>query len=159
MSTQVILTSDIEHLGIEGDTVAVADGFARNYLVPQGLAILANAANLRRVETLRQKRAAELTAKIDAAKAVAKKLEKVACTIAAPVGADGKLFGSVTASDIAEELRKSGIEIERKRLVLDHPLRELGTFEIEIKLHPDVIAKVKVEVVSSAAAAESGSGK
>ena len=159
MSTQVILTSDIENLGNEGDTVAVADGFARNYLVPQGLAIPANAANLRRVEALRQKRAAELTAKIDGAKAAAKKLEKASCTVSAPVGADGKLFGSVTASDIAEELRKSGIEIDRKRIVLEHPLRELGSFEIEIKLHAEVTAKVKVEVVSSAAATESGSGK
>ena len=153
MSIQVILTSDVDTLGVEGDAVAVADGYARNYLIPQGLAIPATAGNLRRIETLKKKRETDLAAKLEGAKTMAKKLAKAACTVSAPVGADGKLFGSVTASDIAEELKRAGFEVDRKKIVLEHPLRELGTFDVEIKLHPEVVAPIKVSVVSSAAAA------
>lgn len=161
MSTQIILTSDVEALGLEGDAVRVADGYARNYLIPQGLAIPATAANLRRIETLRQKREEEQAAKRKESEALAKQLSKVVCQISAPVGADGKLFGSVTAADIAAELDQQGFEVDRKKIQLAHPLRELGEAEVSIKLHPEVSATIKVEVISSATAAaetEAGAG-
>ncbi len=153
MSTPIILTKEVEALGAEGDTVHVADGYARNYLIPRGFAIPATTANLRRVESLRKKRAEALAARKAEAEALAKKIGKVSVSVAAPVGADGKLFGSVTAADIAENLASQGIEVERKKIVIEHPLREVGVFEVGIKLHPEVHATVKVNVVASAAAA------
>ncbi len=153
MSTQVILASDVESLGQEGDVVEVADGHARNYLIPQGLAIAATAANLRRVETLRQKREAELATRRQEAEAWAKKVSRARCHLAVPVGSDGKLFGSVTAADIAGELKAAGCEIDRKKIVLDHPIKETGVYEVDVKLHPEVTATVKVEIVSNTAEA------
>ncbi len=150
MSTQVILASDVEPLGLEGDVVQVAEGYARNYLIPQGLAIAATAANLRRVESLRQKREAELAARRAEAEALAKKIGKTPCQISAPVGSDGKLFGSVTAVDIAAELKQAGCEVDRKKIVLAHPIKEIGVYELEVKLHPEVVGTIKVKVTSSA---------
>lgn len=153
MSTQIILTKEVEPLGAEGDTVHVADGYARNFLIPQGFAIPATAANLRRVESLRKKREEALAARKVEAEALAKKIAKVSVSVSAPVGADGKLFGSVTAADIAENLASQGIEVDRKKIVIEHPLREVGAFEVAIKLHPEVQATVKVNVVANATAA------
>jgi large subunit ribosomal protein L9 len=153
MSRQVILASDVESLGREGDVIEVADGHARNYLIPQGLAIAATPANLRRVETLRLKREAEVEALRKEAKALAKKVGKARCHIAAPVGSDGKLFGSVTAADIADELKAAGCEVDRKKIVLEHPIKEIGVYDVDVKLHPDVVGTVKVEIVSNVAEA------
>ncbi len=159
MSTQIILTKEVETLGAEGDTVQVADGYARNFLIPQGFAIAATPANLRRVESLRKKREAELAARKVQSEELAKKIGKLAVSVAAPVGADGKLFGSVTAADIADNLKAQGIEIDRKKIVMEHPLREVGAFEVVIKLHPEVQATVKVNVVASTAAESATAGE
>jgi len=155
MSTKVILTAAVENLGAEGDVVEVADGFARNYLIPQKQALPATAANLRRVEALRKKRAAERAAQLAEAQAAVEKLAKISCTITAPAGADGKLYGSVTAQDIAATLKAEGVTVERRKIVLPQPIRELGVFDVEIKLHPEVSTKLKVWVVSNEAAASS----
>ncbi len=149
MSTQVILASDVESLGEEGDVIEVADGYARNYLLPQGLAIEANAANLRRVESLRMKREAEVEARRQEAEVLAKKIGKTPCRISAPVGSDGKLFGSVTAADIATQLKEAGCDVDRKKILLEHPIKEVGLFDVEVKVLADIVATVKVEVVSS----------
>jgi large subunit ribosomal protein L9 len=149
MSTQVILTTAVESLGAEGSTVTVADGYARNYLIPKGLAMPATAANLRRVETLRKKREQEAAAELEQANEVARKLAKQSCTITAAAGADGKLFGSVTAADISEALKADGIELDRRKFVLEHAIRELGVYDVEVKLHPEVNAKVKIWIVSA----------
>jgi large subunit ribosomal protein L9 len=147
MSTQIILTAAVDNLGAEGDTVTVADGYARNYLFPKGLAMPATAANLRRVESLRKKRAATLAAQLDEAQAVAAKLVKQSYTITAAAGEDGKLYGSVTSADISETLKKEGIEIDRRKIALEHPIRELGVYDVDVRLHPEVATKVKIWVV------------
>lgn len=152
MSTQVILTKEVESLGAEGDVITVADGYARNYLIPQGLAIAATPANLRRVEALRKKREAEQAARRQQAEELAAKLTGLTLTMAAPSGADGKLFGAITTADIAHSLRERGFEVDRKRIVLDPPLREIGVRDVTIKLDAAVQATIKVEVVASAVA-------
>lgn len=158
MATEVILTAEVENLGGQGEAVKVANGYARNFLVPRGLAILATPGNLQRIEALRKKRAAELAARRAAAEEVAARIAALACTISVPVGADGKLFGAVTAGDIAEQLKAGGIEIDRKKIALDHPLRYLGEVEVAIKLQPDVTATLKVNVVPTASSAAVAAG-
>ena len=152
MSTKIILTSEVENLGAEGDVVEVKDGFARNFLVPRGFAIPASAGNLRRVESLRKKREADLAARQVEAEAVAAKLKKLTVSIQAPVGADGKLFGSVTAADIVANFKSQGVEVDKKKLVLTQTLREVGTFEVVVKLHPAVHVTLSVAVVAGARA-------
>jgi large subunit ribosomal protein L9 len=149
MSTQVILTSRVEALGGEGDTVAVADGYARNFLFPRGLAMPASAANLKRIAALRKKREATEVAILTDAKEIESKLTKQSFTITAAAGADEKLFGSVTAADIAEALAKEGISIDRKKIVLDHAIRSCGVYDVDVKLHSQVSTKVKIWVVAA----------
>ena len=153
MSIQVILTAKVEHLGDEGASVKVADGSARNFLIPQGLAMAATAGNLRRVEGLRKKREAEELAAVAGAKEIETKLTKQSFSISAPAGADEKLFGSVTAADIAEALQKEGITIDRKKIVLEHPIRTCGVFDVDVKLHATLATKVKIWVVAAEASA------
>ena len=157
MSTQVILTASVENLGAIGETVTVADGYARNFLFPRKLAMPATSANRKRVEALHQKRAVEAAAALAAAKELESRLTKQSFTLTASVGADEKLYGSVTAMDIAAALQKEGIAIDRKQIVLDQPIRTAGVFDVDVKLHPEVSTKVKIWVVGgeggSAAAA------
>jgi large subunit ribosomal protein L9 len=147
MSKQIILTALVDNLGAEGDTVTVADGYARNFLIPKGLAMPATPGNLRRVESLRKKREASLATQLEGAKTAATQLVKQSYTIAAAAGEDGKLYGSVTASDISEALKKEGIEVDRRKIVLEHAIRELGVYDVDVKLHPEVATKVKIWVV------------
>lgn len=156
MSTQVILTTRVDPLGAEGDTVMVADGYARNFLFPRGLAMPATPANLKRIETLRQKREAAEAAALSEAKEIEARLTKQSFTITAAAGADEKLFGSVTAADIADALAREGITIDRKKIALEHPIRACGVYDVDVKLHPQVATKVKIWVV--AAEAEAGAG-
>ncbi len=151
MATEVILTGEVENLGGQGEAVKVADGYARNFLLPRGLAILATPGNLKRIEALRKRREAELAAKREEAQKLAEKLAKIVCTISVPVGADGKLFGAVTTADIAVQLKAQGVEVDRKKVVLEHPLRQIGETEVEVRLQPEVVAKIKVNVVAGAA--------
>jgi large subunit ribosomal protein L9 len=147
MSKQIILTALVDNLGAEGDTVTVADGYARNFLIPKGLGMPATPGNLRRVESLRKKREASLVAQLDGAKTAAAQLAKQSYTITAAAGEDGKLYGSVTASDISEALKKEGVEVDRRKIVLEHAIRELGVYDVDVKLHPEVATKVKIWVV------------
>jgi len=147
MSKQIILTALVDNLGAEGDTVTVADGYARNFLIPKGLAMPATPGNLRRVESLRKKREASLAAQLEGAKTAAAQLVKQSYTITAAAGEDGKLYGSVTSSDISEALKKEGVEVDRRKIVLEHAIRELGVYDVDVKLHPDVATKVKIWVV------------
>jgi large subunit ribosomal protein L9 len=148
MSTQVILTSRVESLGGEGDSITVADGYARNFLFPRGLAMPASAANLKRIEALRKKREAEEAAALAESRDIESKLTKQSFTITAAAGADEKLFGSVTAADIADALAKEGIAIDRKKIVLEHSIRACGVYDVDVKLHPQVSTKVKIWVVA-----------
>jgi large subunit ribosomal protein L9 len=147
MSTQIILTAPVDNLGAEGDTVTVADGYARNFLFPKGLALPATTGNLRRIESLRKKREATLVTQLEDAKSAVAKLVKQSYTITAAAGEDGKLYGSVTAADISEALKKEGIDVDRRKIVMEHPIHELGVYDVDVKLHPEVVTKVKIWVV------------
>jgi large subunit ribosomal protein L9 len=144
---QVILKQGLENLGQAGDVVTVKPGYARNYLIPQGFAYEATDANLRRIERERahlQKRADE---DLKAARERAGTIEGTSVTFTARAGEEGKLFGSITAGDIAEKLAEQGIEIERRQVLLDEPLKALGVFSVPIRLHSDVRPEVKVWII------------
>lgn len=150
-SVKVILKEDMENLGESGDVVDVKPGYARNYLIPQGLAYEASEANVRRLEE--EKRLAEERAKRDylEARRRASQLEGLALTFHARAGEEGKLFGSVTSADIADRLNEGGLdfEVERRRIELDEPLKQLGAFMVPLKLHHDVEVEVEVRIERS----------
>lgn len=147
-SVKVILKEDMENLGASGDVVEVKPGYARNYLLPQGLAYEASEANVRRLEE--ERRLAEERAKRDylEARRRASQIEGVGLTFHARAGEQGKLFGSVTSADIADRLNERDLdfEVDRRRVELDEPLKQLGAFMVSIKLHQDVEVEVEVRI-------------
>jgi large subunit ribosomal protein L9 len=146
-ATKVLLQADVDNLGSGGEVVKVRPGFARNFLLPRGLAVPATAGNLARVEDLKKAAAARKAADVAAAHELAKKLENATVKIARSAGDEGKMFGSVTSKDIAEAFEKTGVAFERKNLQLAEPIKTLGTFEVPLKLHGSVTVTLKVEVV------------
>ena len=146
---QVVLQSDMGNLGKSGDVVRVRPGYARNFLIPRGLAMPATAGNVARIEEIKHQAAARVASELAEAQATAKKLEAVSVKIARPVGEENKIFGSVTSRDIEEAFRAAGVTVERKRIHLPEPLKALGLAEVEVKLHPQVSAKLRVEVVKA----------
>jgi large subunit ribosomal protein L9 len=146
---RIVLREDVETLGRKGDLVEVADGYARNYLVPRGLAIKATRGVVTQAESMRRARETKEGRDREAAQAVAAQIASRALEIKARAGEGGKLFGSVTAADVAEALQaQSGIEIDRRKVVLAEPIRELGDSEVTVKLHTDVVVAVVVHVVA-----------
>lgn len=147
---KVVLTQDMESLGLGGEIVNVAKGYARNYLIPQGMALEATEQNIKLTEMQRKNiEIKRIKAKEEALK-VKERLSGISVTIAQKVGEEDKLYGSVTTMDIAEQLEKQGITVERRRMVLDKPIKTLGDFAVTVKLHPDVSASIKVVVVPEA---------
>jgi large subunit ribosomal protein L9 len=147
---QVVLKDDVEKLGKSGEIVKVKPGFARNFLLPRGLAVVASRGNIVQVEH-EKKVAVARASKLKAdAGAVAKTLEGVAVEIAVQVGDEGKLFGSVGVKDIAEALEKKGQKIDRKKILLAEPIKALGEYTVSVKLGYDVTGTVKVNVVKQA---------
>ncbi len=144
---RVILRTDIEKLGKLGDVVDVRPGYARNYLIPKKLAMLATEGNIKKFENERKKLEEKLNAERFRAKELAEKLEALEIKIPVRVGEGDKLYGSVTSSNIVEILEKEGFEIDRKKIGLDKPIRSLGEYEIPVKLYPGVVATLKVAVV------------
>jgi large subunit ribosomal protein L9 len=144
---QLILRADVENLGHLGDTVAVKPGYGRNYLIPQGLAMLASEPNLRRFENERKKLQAKRDALASAAQGLANKLASTPVVIEVRVGEGDKLYGSVTSAIIADKLAEAGVEIDRKKIVMAEPIRALGHYEVEVKLLPDLRGKVQVTVM------------
>jgi large subunit ribosomal protein L9 len=147
MGTEVLLMSDVESLGAAGDVVTVSDGYARNYLLPRKLAAPVTAAARAKLAKLQQERAAIRKAELDEARKLAARLAAVSCTVTAKTGEEGKLYGSVTTADIAATLAAQGIEIDRHKIVLEAPLKDLGVFDVKVKVHTDVEATVKVWIV------------
>jgi large subunit ribosomal protein L9 len=146
---EVILRQAVENLGHPGDIVDVSAGFGRNYLVPRGLAYAATAGNKKRIEQEKQRLdAAEATRRAQAQE-VADKLAQVSLTFSARVGEEGKLFGSVTASDIAHQLEAQGFNVEKRQVDLHEPIRALGVYRVAIRLHADVKPEVKVWVIKA----------
>ena len=148
--TEVILTHNIIGLGGESDQVKVAAGYARNYLLPQGLAIPLTGANKRRIEALKQRRAAREADELNHMTELSRSLSKLIAVVAVKTGEDGKMFGSVTSGTIADQLKTQfDVSLDKKKIHLENPIRTLGEHEVELRLHHDVVTKLKVRVESS----------
>jgi large subunit ribosomal protein L9 len=147
---KVVLRTDVPGVGKRGDITDVSDGFARNYLVPQGRAIVANRGIEGQAAAMRRSRDLKDAKNRESAEAIARKLVPIVFRIEARSGSEGRLFGSVTAADIIEAVnRQSGVELDRRRLVLDETVKTLGTHEVGVRLHPEVEFRLTFEVVSS----------
>src|ERR1041384_7856240 len=154
--TEVILTHNVIGLGGESDQVKVAAGYARNYLLPQGLAIPVTGANKRRLEALRQRRAEREAHELNTMTDLAKSVSKLICLITVKTGEDGKMFGTVTSGMIADQLKTQfDITLDKKKIHLEQPIRALGDHEVELRLHADVTSKLKLRVESSTPLPES----
>ena len=147
---KVILREDVDNLGRSGDLVTVKDGYGRNYLLPQKKAVLASEENIRQLEHEKAVITARNAKQKAAAEELAKKVGSLSVTIRRKVGEQDKLYGSVTALDIAEALAAQGQSVDRRTLHLPEPIKAVGKYEVELKLHRDVVAKVKVEVAAEA---------
>ena len=145
---RIILRQDVENLGMMGEVVTVKDGYARNYLIPRQMAYYASPTAVEKIEKEKeiymQKRAEQKSA----AEALADKFNELQVTIAMKVGDEGKLFGAVTTQMISEELKLQGYEIDKREITIPDPIKTLGVFQVKIKLHPEVLANLKVWVIS-----------
>jgi large subunit ribosomal protein L9 len=144
---QVILKKDYEQLGKAMDVITVKDGYGRNFLIPEGIAVTATEGNKKAVAESKKLSEKREEKKLKEARVLAKKIEAVPCTIAVKVGEEDKLFGSVTSQDICDLLSKEGFAIEKHQLELEEPIKALGVYTVNIKLHHNEVAKVKVWVV------------
>jgi large subunit ribosomal protein L9 len=161
-NTQVILTEPIAGLGVEADVVKVKAGYARNFLIPRGKAFEVTPSTLKQLNQLRAKRAAREASELNESEDIARRINKLKITLTLETGESGKAFGSITAKDIADRIKGElgGMEIERHRIVLDHPIKDTGPHDIEIKLHHGVVAHLNLNVKSTNAqpqAAQTGS--
>jgi large subunit ribosomal protein L9 len=148
--TEVILTHNIVGLGGESDQVKVAAGYARNFLFPQGLAIPLTGANKRRLEVLKQRRAEREAHDLNTMTELAKSLAKLICVVTVKTGEDGKMFGTVTSGMIADQLKTQfDVSLDKRKVHLEHPIRVLGEHDVELRLHADVVTKLKVRVEST----------
>ncbi len=147
---QVVLRTDVADLGKKGDVIDVADGYARNYLVPRGLAMKASKGAAQQATVMRRSRDVKDARERGAAEEVATKLVPQVIKLTSRAGGEGKLFGSVTTTDVADAvLAQTGIELDRRKLHLDEPIREVGTHRVTVRLHSDVEFPVTVEVSAS----------
>jgi large subunit ribosomal protein L9 len=144
---KVLLKNDVVNLGTGGEVVRVRPGFARNFLLPRGLAVPATAGNLARVEDLKRQVASQAKLELEQANAAAAQIGGVSVTIARAVGEEGKMYGSVTTKDIEDAFAAQGVKIDRKKIVSADAIKSLGSFEVPIKLHGNVTASLKVNVV------------
>ena len=148
--TDVILTHNIVGLGAESDQVKVAAGFARNYLIPHGLAIPLTGVNKRRIEVLKQRRAEREAHELNSMMELSKGISKLTCVITVKTGEDGKMFGTVTSGMIADQLKSQfDIGLDKRKIHLEHPIRALGEHEVELHLHADVKSTLRIRVESS----------
>jgi large subunit ribosomal protein L9 len=144
---EVILRQAVENLGHPGDVVTVSNGYARNYLLPRGVAYQATEGNKKRISQEKARLEAAEGQRRGAAEEIAKKLEEVSITFAARVGEEGKLFGSVTTGDIADQLAAQGFQIEKRQIDLHEPIKSLGVYRVPVKLHADVKPEIKVWII------------
>lgn len=159
---EVILTEKVYNLGAESDIVRVRAGYARNFLLPQKKALEKTPGNLRRLNLLKAKRAEREAAELNDAQELARKINKIKFTIELETGETGKAFGSVTSADLADRIKAElggNVEFDRHRIVLEHPIKTAGEFEIPVKLHHDVAAKFSVTIKSKSAPEASAEGE
>jgi len=146
--TEIILQEDIENLGSAGDVVDVKPGYARNFLIPRGLARRATEGNLKRIEEERRRREHAASRELQEAEGLASELEGLSLSFSVRAGEEGKLFGSVTAQDIADRLAEQGFEVDRRTLQLEEPIKELGVYRVSVDLHSEVQPEIKIWVVA-----------
>lgn len=146
---KLILRNDVDNLGAIGDVVTVKDGYARNFLIPRGLAYYASPKAVRMIEAEKKQHAIRMNKLKELAEIRATELAEVQLTIPMQVGEEERLFGSVTTPMIAQELKDRGFDIDRRTIIIDEPIKSLGIFDVKIKLHTEVIATIKVWVISA----------
>ena len=151
---KIILRKDVATLGDAGEVVTVKNGYANNYLIPQGYAIRATEGTLKALDTEKKQQARKIELQRKNARDLAAKLEQMTLKVHAKAGESGKLFGTVTAGDIAEALKAQGVEIDRRKIHLEAPIKSLGKFEADAKLFMDITAKLGIEVEAEGASAE-----
>lgn len=147
MAVEVLLMDAVPGLGIEGDVVRVADGYARNYLFPKGMAAKVTEGKKRQIEKKRIERLEQMRWERASAEELAKKFENISCTISVKTAESGKMFGSVSAAQIIEKIAEQGMVLDRNQVLLDAPLHDLGVFDVPIVLHPEVKTVLKVWIV------------
>ena len=146
---KVILREDVKDLGNMGTVIDVANGYGRNYLIPQNLAVEANPKNIKQLEHEKNIILAKAKKIRKSAEDAAEEVSKLSISIEAQSGEEDKLFGSVTAKDIAEEIAKQGIDVDKRKIILDEPIKRLGSYDVSVKIHHDVTATVKLEVTKA----------
>ncbi len=144
---KVVLRKKVENLGEPGDVVDVRGGYARNYLVPEGIVYCATDANIRQVEIEKKKKDLKEHRELEDARSLAEKVSALSITVPVMTGEDEKLFGSVTSMDIKKALAAEGVEIDRRKILLEEPIKELGVYTVRVKLHREADAELKVWVV------------
>ena len=144
---QVILLQDVKALGKEGDTVKVKDGYARNFLLPKKLAMPSTPGAIKILEAKKKKREQELEKQKDTAEELAKKISEVSLTISMEAGVEDALFGTVTSDMIFHALQQEGINVDKKSITIPEPIKKLGVYNVEVKLHPEVKANLRIWVV------------
>ena len=144
---EIVLLQDVKALGKKGERVKVSDGYARNYILPKKLGVEANAANLNNLKLQQAHAEKKAQEQLDAAKELAVKIENSPLVLSVKVGEGGKVFGSISTKEIAKAFSdKYGLELDKKKMQMDEPIKMLGTYEVAVKLHKDVTAKLKVQV-------------
>lgn len=144
---QVILLKDVKGTGKKGDVCNVADGYGKNFLVKNGLAVIANTANMNQNKQQKDAQSYHKQVEFDEAKALAKQIEGMKVTVSIKCGENGKVFGSVTAKEISDKLVSEGKNIDKKKIVLKEPIKNAGTYKVQVKLYPEVSANIVVEVI------------
>jgi len=144
---KLVLRQDVDKLGKRGEVVRVAAGYGRNYLVPRQLALPATPGNLKRVELDRHRLTVKGVRERGEAESLAQRLSRVSCTVARKVGEGDALYGSVTNADIAAFLEKEGLGLDKRKILLEEPIKALGIYSVPVRLHPEVTAEIKVWVV------------
>ncbi|HCB92502.1 MAG TPA: 50S ribosomal protein L9 [Selenomonas sp.] len=144
---KVILQQDVKNLGKKGDVVEVSDGYGRNFLLPRKAAVQANAENLNVAQAKAGSAARKKQQASDEAKLMAAQLEKVSVTIPIKIGEGGKLFGSVTGKDVSEALKKSGIDIDKRKITIQGDVTGVGVYDAVIKVHPEITSRIQINVV------------
>lgn len=147
---RVVLHDDVKNLGSSGDIVRVRPGYARNYLFPRGLAMPATAHNLSRVDELKRQAVQRAESAREQARALAQKLQAAAVKLERAVGDENRMYGSVTSRDIEEAFQQAGVEVDRRKIELAEPIKQLGLHEVAVRLHPEVSAILRVEVIKKA---------
>lgn len=147
MAVEVLLMADVTDLGSEGEIVSVSDGYARNYLFPKDLAAVATEATKRRLEKIRRERESALEAEIAEARTLAEKLAQVSCTISVKANEEDKMFGSIGRQEIVSSLAAQGYEFDKEAVELDDPIKELGVYDVQMRVHPAVECTIKVWIV------------